>query len=98
MLSELIILVLTETSENGLNYFGKGERVQNFVGKGENTGSIATFSSFPPVFSESYFFIIVWVLCGVVVNYLTRNPGVLDLSHTGSSGFFVGVFLGKTTV
>ena len=36
------------------------------------------------------------VLRGSVANCLTPNPGVLGLSHTGSSGFFVGVSLGKT--
>ena len=36
------------------------------------------------------------VLHGSVVNCLTRNPGVLDSNLTGSSGFFMGVSLGKT--
>ena len=35
-------------------------------------------------------------MCGSVVKCLTHNPGVLSSSHTGSSGFFVGVSLGKT--
>ena len=39
---------------------------------------------------------IVGVLRGSVVKCLTRNPGVLGSSRTGSSGFFVGVSLGKT--
>ena len=33
---------------------------------------------------------------GSVVKCLTRNPGVLGTSRTRSSGFFVGVSLGKT--
>ena len=36
------------------------------------------------------------VLRGSVVKCLTRNPGVLGLSCTGSSEFFVGLSLGKT--
>ena len=36
------------------------------------------------------------VLRGSVVKRLTRNPGVLGSSRTGSSGFFVRVSLGKT--
>ena len=36
------------------------------------------------------------VLRGSVVKRLTRNPGVLGSSRTGSSGVFVGVSLGKT--
>ena len=36
------------------------------------------------------------VLYGSMVKCLTRNPEVLGSSHTGSSGFFVGVSLGKT--
>ena len=36
------------------------------------------------------------VLRGSVVNCLTLTPGVLGWSRTGSSGFFVGVALGKT--
>ena len=36
------------------------------------------------------------VLHGSVVKCLTCNPGVLGSSRTGSSGFFVGVSLGKT--
>ena len=36
------------------------------------------------------------VLRGLVVKVLTHNPGVLGLSRTRSSGFFVGVSLGKT--
>ena len=35
------------------------------------------------------------VLCGSVVKCLTRNPGVLGLSCTGSSGFFCGSVLGQ---
>ena len=35
-------------------------------------------------------------LRGSVVKCLTRNAGVLGSSRTGSSGFFVGVSLGKT--
>ena len=34
---------------------------------------------------------------GSVVKCLTRNPGVLGLSHTGSSGFFRGSVLGQDT-
>ena len=34
--------------------------------------------------------IILGVLCGSVVKCLTRNPGVLGSSRTGSSGFFRG--------
>ena len=37
------------------------------------------------------------VLLGPVVKCLTRNPGVLGLSHTGSSGFFCGSVLGQET-
>ena len=36
------------------------------------------------------------VLCGSVVKSLSRYPGSLGSSRTGSSGFFVGVSLGKT--
>ena len=37
------------------------------------------------------------VLRGSVVKCLTRNPGVMGLSRTGSSGFFfVGVSFSKT--
>ena len=36
------------------------------------------------------------VLHGSVVECLTRNPGVLGSSRTGSSGFFVGVSLSNT--
>ena len=36
------------------------------------------------------------VLRGSVVKYLTCNPVVLGSSRTGSSGFFVGVSMGKT--
>ena len=36
------------------------------------------------------------VLRGSVVNCLTHNQGVLGMSSTGSSGFFMGVSLGKT--
>ena len=36
------------------------------------------------------------VVRGSVVKCLTRNPGVLGSSRTGSSGFFTGVSLGKT--
>ena len=35
-------------------------------------------------------------LRGSVVRCLTRNPGVLGSSRTGSSGFFVGVSLDET--
>ena len=35
------------------------------------------------------------VLCGSVVKCLTRNPGILGSNGTESSGFFVGVSLGK---
>ena len=34
---------------------------------------------------------------GSVVKCLTRNPGVLGSSRTGSSGFFRGSVLGKDT-
>ena len=34
-------------------------------------------------------------LRGLVVEHLTRNPGVLDLSCNRFSGFFVGVSFGK---
>ena len=37
------------------------------------------------------------VLRGSVVKCLTRNPGVLGLSPTGSSGFFRGSVLGQDT-
>ena len=40
---------------------------------------------------------IMGVLRGSVVKCLTRNPGVLGLSHTGSSGFFRGSVLGQDT-
>ena len=33
---------------------------------------------------------------GSVVKCLTHNSGVLDSSHTGSSGFFMGISSGKT--
>ena len=36
------------------------------------------------------------VLHGSVVKCLTHNPGILGSSHTGSSGFFMGVSLSKT--
>ena len=36
------------------------------------------------------------ILRGSELKCLTRNQGVLGLSRTGSSGFFVGVSLGKT--
>ena len=36
------------------------------------------------------------VLHGSVVKCLTRNPGNLGSSHTGSSEFFMGVSLGQT--
>ena len=36
-------------------------------------------------------------LRGSVVNCLTRNPGVLGSSHTGSSGIFRGSVLGQDT-
>ena len=35
------------------------------------------------------------VLRGPVVKCLTRNPGVLGSSHTGSSGFVCGSVLGQ---
>ena len=35
--------------------------------------------------------------CGSLLKCLTRNPGVLGLSHTGSSGFFRGSVLGQDT-
>ena len=35
-------------------------------------------------------------LLGSVLKCLTRNAGVLGSSHTGSSGLFVGLSLGKT--
>ena len=34
---------------------------------------------------------------GPVVNCLTRNPGALGLSRTGTSGFFRGSVLGQDT-
>ena len=37
------------------------------------------------------------VLLGSVVKCLTRNPGVLGSSRTGSSGFFRGSVLGQDT-
>ena len=37
------------------------------------------------------------VLRGSVVKCLTRNPGVLGSSRTGSSGFFRGSVLGQDT-
>ena len=37
------------------------------------------------------------VPCGSVVKCLTRNPGVLGSSRTGSSGFFHGGVLGQDT-
>ena len=40
---------------------------------------------------------IVGVLRGSVVKCLTRNPGVLGSSRTGSSGFFRGSVLGQDT-
>ena len=39
----------------------------------------------------------VGVLRGSVVKCMTRNPGVLGSSHTGSSGFFRGSVLGQDT-
>ena len=38
------------------------------------------------------------VLRGSVVKCLTRNPGVLGSSPTGSSGFFRGSVLGQDTL
>ena len=38
-----------------------------------------------------------WVPRGSVVKCLTRNPGVLGSSRTGSSGFFRGSVLGQDT-
>ena len=38
-----------------------------------------------------------WGPRGSVVKCLTRNPGVLGSSHTGSSGFFRGSVLGQDT-
>ena len=32
-----------------------------------------------------------------VLKWLTRNPGVLGSSHTGSSGFFRGSVIGQDT-
>ena len=37
------------------------------------------------------------VLFGSVVKFLTRNPGVLGSSRTGSPGFFGGSVLGQDT-
>ena len=37
------------------------------------------------------------VPCGSVVKCLTRNPGFLGSSRTGSSGFFRGSVLGQDT-
>ena len=59
--------------------------VGNIVGKGENTHNV-----FKRLLSEGR------VPRGSVVKCLTRNPGVLGLSRTRSSGFFVGVSLGMT--
>ena len=38
-----------------------------------------------------------WVPHGSVAKCLTRNPGDLDSSRTGSSGLFCGNFLGQDT-
>ena len=38
-----------------------------------------------------------WVLHGSEEKCLTSNPGILGLSHTGSSGFFHGNVLGQDT-
>ena len=46
-----------------------------------------------PTFSDP-----VRVLPGSVVQCLTRNPGVLGSSRTGSSGFFPGSVLGQGTL
>ena len=45
---------------------------------------------------QSYLYVFSGALRGSVVKCLTRNHGVLGSSCTGSSGFFVGVSLGKT--
>ena len=41
-------------------------------------------------------YVLLGVLHGLVVRCLTRNPGVLSSSCTGSFGFFLEVSLGKT--
>ena len=46
---------------------------------------------------KSICFNIMRVLRGSVVQCLTRNPGVLGWSRTGSSGFFRGSVLGQDT-
>ena len=51
--------------------------------------SLHLWSNFPLVGSG--------VLHGLVVKCLTRNPGVLGSSHTGSFGFFPGSVLGQDT-
>ena len=41
---------------------------------------------------------LIGVLHGSVVKCLTRNPGVLCMSRTGSSGFFHGSVFGQDTL
>ena len=60
-------------------------QVKNTVGKGEIAPS-TLFRLYPQ-----------WVLCGPVEKCLTRNPGVLGSSRTGSSGFFRGSVHGQET-
>ena len=66
--------------------------VEKIVGNRENAGYLSFSNS---VFKSLLFFRVV-VLHGSVIKCLTRNPGVLDFSSTGSSRFFARVSLGKT--
>ena len=45
----------------------------------------------------NHFLLYTWVPRGSVVKCLTRDPGVLGSSRTGSSGFFPGNDLGQDT-
>ena len=68
---------------------------ENIVGKGEIARN-EQFLLFPQCFLLSQI-IVSGVLRGSVVKCLTRNPGVLGSSRTGSSGLFRGSVLGQDT-
>ena len=68
--------------------------IENIVGKRENAGYL-NFLLLPQCFQM--YSSLGWVPRGSVVKCLTRKPGVLGSSLTGSSGFFRGSVLGQDT-
>ena len=76
---------------NGLMYNPK----QLWHGKKETSEKIVVTSIFYFFHNVFLSLLTLCVMCGLVDSDLTCDQGVLGSSHAGSSGFLVGVSLGK---